>query len=227
MSKFYLLLEAQMNDEALEKLGLKQEDVLKRIVVQDSDVIDGFEIFPQGLGLDVTSDFTLKSASAKILTRGLGQMSPIKKFIEEEVPFRFAEILELPTERTVEDGYTCFDEEIISEDEMQEIIKKVIRNQNIMFDYDMFDEFLVGLYENNDRAIVKAKFTSEWDGGYRVTTPCKVNLRTKKVFDIEVNDEVDGLEVLDIEYITLNGVERRVYPENEAEQMAENVFWYE
>ncbi len=227
MSKIYLLLEAQMNDEALDELGLKKEDVLKKIVVQDSDVIDGFEIFPQGLGLDVSNDFVLKSASAKILARGLGQMSPIEKFIEEEVPFRFAEILELPTERTLEDGYTNFEQEIISEDEMQEIIKKVFKNQGIMFDYDKFDEFLVRCYEENEKAVVDAKFTSVWDGGVRITTPCKVNLRTRKVFDIEVNDEVDGLEVLDKEYITLTGVEYRVYPEDEAEQMAENVFWYE
>ena len=57
--------------------------------------------------------------------------------------------------------------------------------------------------------IKNAKFTSVWDGGYEVTTDCKVNMETREVFDIEVNndDNIEGLNSLDYEYITIDGEE--------------------
>lgn len=39
-----------------------------------------------------------------------------------------------------------------------------------------------------------------------MTTSCKVNMATKEVFDIEVSTEVaDGLDVLEEQYITIDG----------------------
>ena len=78
--------------------------------------------------------------------------------------------------------------------------------------------------------IKNATFTSVWDGGHEVTTNCKVNMITKEVFDIEVNEDTDEIETLnnlDYEYITIEGSsEYDVYNKNETEI---NVFdfWYE
>ena len=59
-------------------------------------------------------------------------------------------------------------------------------------------------------AIIDAEFTSVWDGGIKVTTPCKVNLLTREIFDIGEFTVCDGvLNVLDREYVTING---RPYP---------------
>ena len=56
------------------------------------------------------------------------------------------------------------------------------------------------------QAVTEAWFTSVWDGGFSVTTGCKVNLATNEVFDIEVSEETaDMVNTLDEEYITING----------------------
>ena len=57
----------------------------------------------------------------------------------------------------------------------------------------------------NDKYIItaidpvkEAEFVSVWDGGFAVTTGCRVNMVAKEVFDIEVSEEsADGLDVLD------------------------------
>ena len=51
--------------------------------------------------------------------------------------------------------------------------------------------------------IKNSTFTSVWDGGYEVTTNCKVNMETKEVFDIESVD-VD-VDILEEEYVTIDG----------------------
>ena len=52
--------------------------------------------------------------------------------------------------------------------------------------------------------IIDATFTSVWDGGYEITTNCKVNVDTKEVFDIELAiGSGDIVETLDEEYITV------------------------
>ncbi len=51
---------------------------------------------------------------------------------------------------------------------------------------------------------VECTFTSEWDGGVLVTTPATVDPDTGKLVSIEVSDdEVEGLDHLDREYLTL------------------------
>ena len=81
---------------------------------------------------------------------------------------------------------------------------------------DYADEFVIGYLEarcgckvSKEDVIREAAFTSVWNGGYEITTPCKVNTVTREIFDIETVDiptDDDGDE-LDREYITVAGVE--------------------
>lgn len=78
-------------------------------------------------------------------------------------------------------------------------------------------------------AIIEAEFTSIWDGGFAVTTGCKVNTTTKEVFNIEVSTEVaDMVNNLDEEYITIDGENYPVvsdeYMENAPEERGS--YWY-
>lgn len=72
--------------------------------------------------------------------------------------------------------------------------------------------------------IVEGVYTSVWDGGIEVSTPCKVNLVTKEVFDIETAD-VEGLETLDREYVTVDGKEHSVG--RTANEPSDAEFWYD
>lgn len=72
------------------------------------------------------------------------------------------------------------------------------------------------------QAIKGAEFTSVWDGGTVVTTGCKVNMVTKEVFDIIVSEGVaDMVDVLDEEYITIDGEEFPVSDEDTGDG-----YWY-
>lgn len=74
--------------------------------------------------------------------------------------------------------------------------------------------------------IVDAEFTSVWDGGFAITTNCKVNLETREVFDIERDETyADAVDVLDKEYITINGENFPVSCRDEGE--LKGSFWYE
>ena len=56
--------------------------------------------------------------------------------------------------------------------------------------------------------IKNATFTSVWDGGYEITTACKVDTETKEVFDVEISEgTAEIVQELDAEYITLDGEE--------------------
>ncbi|MBQ3543483.1 MAG: hypothetical protein IJA34_00600 [Lachnospiraceae bacterium] len=71
--------------------------------------------------------------------------------------------------------------------------------------------------------IKNATFTSVWDGGYEITTDCKVNTETKEVFDIEISVGTENLvNELDYEYITLDGEDYSVSNDSENTQ-----YWYE
>lgn len=71
--------------------------------------------------------------------------------------------------------------------------------------------------------IKNATFTSVWDGGYEITTNCKVNMETKEVFNIEISVGTEDLvDNLDEEYISIDDV---IYPvSNDSE---ETEYWYE
>lgn len=70
--------------------------------------------------------------------------------------------------------------------------------------------------------IKNAEYTSVWDGGIEVTANCKVNMKTKEVFNIE-KVSVDGLDILDEEYITIDG---KIYPVSEKGEREGNGYWY-
>lgn len=83
---------------------------------------------------------------------------------------------------------------------------------------DYAEEFIIGYLEakcgckiSKEDVVKEATFTSVWDG-YEITTPCKVNTVTREIFDIEkidvpTDDDGDELEILDREYVTVDGVE--------------------
>ena len=73
--------------------------------------------------------------------------------------------------------------------------------------------------------IKNGTFTSVWDGGYEVTTNCKINMETKEVFDIEIA-YVDGLEILEKEYVVIDGEEYPVFQLSDITE-EDNEFWYE
>lgn len=70
--------------------------------------------------------------------------------------------------------------------------------------------------------IKNGTFTSVWDGGYEVTTNCKVDTETKEVFDIEISVGTEDLvNELDYEYVTIDGKEYSVSNDNENTE-----YWY-
>lgn len=71
--------------------------------------------------------------------------------------------------------------------------------------------------------IKNATFTSVWDGGYEVTTNCKVDMETREVFDIEMREVDESLEHLDNEYVTIDGENFDVFSVDEVEDAN---FWY-
>lgn len=78
-------------------------------------------------------------------------------------------------------------------------------------------------------AIAEAEFTSVWDGGFAITTDCKVDTVTNEVFGIEVSVETaDMVNELDEEYITINGktypVVSNEYMESDPEE--KGGYWY-
>ena len=80
--------------------------------------------------------------------------------------------------------------------------------------------------------IKDAMITSVWDGGFEITTKCKVNTETKEIFDIEVSESnTDMVEHLDEEYVTIDGIDYRAvtaeYANLYPEEMDDETFWYE
>ena len=75
-------------------------------------------------------------------------------------------------------------------------------------------------------------FTSVWDGGFEITTKCKVNTETREIFDIEVSESnADMVEHLDEEYVTIDEIDYRAvtaeYANLYPEEMDEETYWYE
>ena len=74
--------------------------------------------------------------------------------------------------------------------------------------------------------IKNATFTSVWDGGYEVTTNCKVNMETREVFDIELAEVDESLDILEKEYVVIDDVEYPVFQLSDITE-EDNEFWYE
>ena len=105
---------------------------------------------------------------------------------------------------------------------------------------DYADEFIIGYLEtrcackvSKENVVKEATFTSVWNGGYEITTHCKVNTVTQEIFDIEVADNLvdedgDELEILDREYVTIDGIEycaENVYSDIEGYN-TDGDYWY-
>lgn len=75
---------------------------------------------------------------------------------------------------------------------------------------------------------VCAKFVSIWNNGeYRIETDCKVNTKTKEVFEIEKicdSSILNELQVIDKEFIIIDGIEFRV---RQKEEKKPEEFWYD
>lgn len=81
--------------------------------------------------------------------------------------------------------------------------------------------FCFHIYEV-ENIIKNATFTSVWDGGYKITTRCKVNTETKEVFDVEkVVETADCVNELDYEFVTIDNIEYPVSCDKK-----ETEYWY-
>lgn len=79
-----------------------------------------------------------------------------------------------------------------------------------------------------DNDVREAHFCSVWDGGIKVETECKVNIKTREVFDIEQSGiDADLLEVLDEEYIIIDDVKFPACTKDDLEDGDLFTFWYE
>ena len=74
--------------------------------------------------------------------------------------------------------------------------------------------------------IKNATFTSVWDGGYEITTNCKVNMETKEAFDIELAEVDESLDILEKEYVVIDDVEYPIFQLSDITE-EDNEFWYE
>ena len=113
----------------------------------------------------------------------------------------------------------------------------------VMMDYEIDDvitdedeenikKFGENLKDELSGKIKEAEFTSVWDGGFEITTTCKVNMESKEIFDIKMSESnPDTVEQLDEEYVTIDGIDYRAvtaeYANLYPEEMDEETFWYE
>lgn len=78
--------------------------------------------------------------------------------------------------------------------------------------------------------LILATFTSVWDGGYEITSDCKINPETHEIVEIEEKEGiVDGeeVEILDREYVTVNGEDFPAYDKSAIEGVGNSeAYWY-
>lgn len=80
----------------------------------------------------------------------------------------------------------------------------------------------------SDPYVKDAAFTSVWDGGVEITTNCKVNTKTKEIFDVQKynGDDLEPLESLEEEYITIDGERYEALNTADFPNIRETDFWY-
>jgi len=57
-----------------------------------------------------------------------------------------------------------------------------------------------------EECVVECTYTSVWDGGVTIESPARANLETRTI-EIESSDDVDGVETLEREFVTIDGKE--------------------
>ena len=78
------------------------------------------------------------------------------------------------------------------------------------------------------KEVIDATFVSIWDDDVRLETPCKVNVRTKEISDIEHTPDGDKEEVFECngEFVMINGIDFPAIPQDEFECGRKLAFWY-
>ena len=73
-----------------------------------------------------------------------------------------------------------------------------------------------------------AAFTSVWDGGFKIITPCTVNIDTREIIETEKAD-VDNFvcDHLDYEYVTVGGIDYPAYRKDELPDGDTTSYWYD
>lgn len=69
-----------------------------------------------------------------------------------------------------------------------------------------------------------ATITSVWDDSVFCTTKCKVDMKSKKIIEIEKTD-IEGIDILTDEFVTLDGENYPAFPEKEIKE--EGCFYYD
>lgn len=118
-----------------------------------------------------------------------------------------------------------------NKEELIEALQEIMGSDKLDNDeIDIIDEAIQTIQEHypEDAAtenIVSATFRSIWDDGASVIdTPCKVNLDTKEVFDIEMSAP-ENVDILDAEKVIINDEEYDVY-EGDNSEKGDDDFWY-
>lgn len=79
------------------------------------------------------------------------------------------------------------------------------------------------------KKIIKGKFISVWDDGIAIETNCKINLDTKEVFDIQLSDVGEDLEILNEQFVQyfIDGTvhKEEVFQIDEIDELYTG-FWY-
>lgn len=78
------------------------------------------------------------------------------------------------------------------------------------------------------KEIEEATFVSIWDDDVRQEAPCKVNIRTREIFDIEHSSGENEEEVYECngEFVMIDGIEFPAIPQDEFECGRKLAFWY-
>lgn len=110
-------------------------------------------------------------------------------------------------EACLEQGFNCV--EVISYDESttpEDLVREVLLRTNGQLASIVISEEDADIIINGDSNIVRATYVSVWDGGREVRTACEYNKRTTEVSEVQSVD-VEGLDILDEEYIELDSGE--------------------
>lgn len=79
-----------------------------------------------------------------------------------------------------------------------------------------------------NKHIKKGTFSSVWDGGTRIQTPCKVNLKTKEVYDIGISQGTgDMINELDYEEVIVDDISYPVTNIDDVDPETYEDYWYE